>query len=179
MTSAAIDAAAPPASDTLPMEFLSALMTHSVNEVFTSMLSLQVAVGEARIKTSIDQQTDGVVALVGLTGEWTGTGVLCCSAPSACRIAGHFLMTDYPEVNDDVLDAAGEITNMVIGGFKNALADKVGPLGMSIPAIVYGQKMRTSSKGGSHDWMSFPFQADGNDFEFLVRLQPATPRASR
>jgi chemotaxis protein CheX len=179
MPSATIEVSTAPAVETLPIDYMAALMTHSVMEVFSAMLSLEVCAEAPQIRTAVDVQTDGVVALVGLTGDWTGTGVLSCSAGSACWISGRFLMSEYEEVNDDVLDAAGEITNMVIGGFKNALADRTGPLGMSIPAIVYGREMRTSSKGGCKDWCAFPFSCEGKAFEFLIRLQPATPRASR
>jgi chemotaxis protein CheX len=173
------ETAAPPAQSTLPIQFLSRAMVDSACEVFSTMLNQRVSPEEPRIRTAIDVQTDGVVALVGLTGEWAGTGVLSCSAPCACWMSNHFLMSDFHDVDDEVLDAVGEITNMVVGNFKNALAEKTGPLAMSIPAIVYGREMRTSSKGGGKEWFSFPFSCDGNLFEFLVRLQPAIRRASR
>jgi chemotaxis protein CheX len=164
------------AAETLPIDYLAGHMSHSVGEVFSTMLGLEVRAEAPHVRSAVDVQADGVVAIVGLTGDWIGTGVLNCTADSACWISGRFLMSDYEEVNDDVLDAAGEITNMVIGGFKNALADRTGPLGMSIPAIVYGREMRTSSKGGFKDWCAFPFTCEGKAFEFLIRLQPVTPR---
>jgi chemotaxis protein CheX len=163
----------------LPVELLDDAMKNSVDELFTTMLNQKVLAGAPRTKRAIDVQTDGVVALVGLTGEWSGTAVLNCSAACACWMSTHFLMADFDDVNDDVLDAIGEITNMVIGNFKNKIAERIGPLAMSIPAIVYGREMRTSSKGGSKDWFAFPFTSEGNAFEFLVRIEPAIPKASR
>jgi chemotaxis protein CheX len=94
-------------------------------------------------------------------------------------MSSQFLMSEYDEVNDEVLDAVGEITNMIIGNFKNKVAEQVGPLAMSIPAVVHGQNMHTTTRGGTKEWLAFPVSCGENYLELLVQLRPkpATRRA--
>ena len=69
---------------------------------------------------------------MGLAGSWTGAGAIACTA-EFCKISAKLLMSEYSSVNEEVLDAVGEVTNMVIGNFKNSSEDLPGPLGLSIP----------------------------------------------
>ncbi len=57
------------------------------------------------------------------------------------------LMTEAPSVNEDVLDAVAELTNMIIGNVKTELEAQVGPLGLSIPTVVYGRNFQTKTAG--------------------------------
>ncbi len=57
------------------------------------------------------------------------------------------LMTEAPSVNEDVLDAVAELTNMIIGSVKTDLESQLGPLGLSIPTVVFGRNFRTRSAG--------------------------------
>ena len=72
--------------------------------------------------------TSGVVSLIGLAGSWIGTGSISCSAASACRFSSQFIMTEFDSVNEDVLDAMAELTNMIIGGFKTEVEDELGAM---------------------------------------------------
>jgi chemotaxis protein CheX len=44
-------------------------------------------------------------------------------------------MTEASSVDEDVLDAVAEITNMIIGSVKTDLEGELGPLGLSIPTV--------------------------------------------
>jgi chemotaxis protein CheX len=52
-------------------------------------------------------------------------------------------MSEFSNVDEDVLDALGEIANMVMGGFKNLLEPYAGQLQMSIPSVIYGKNIAT------------------------------------
>lgn len=113
------------------------------------------------------QESDGVVALVGMAGPWIGTGALTCKPDIACMMAGKFLMTDYAEVNDEVLDAVAEIANMVFGNLKTSIEERVGEMGLSTPTTIYGASF-TTKIGGSQSWSLIPFQVCGG--EMLVQI---------
>jgi chemotaxis protein CheX len=105
--------------------------------------------------------TEGVVALIGLAGSWVGTGSISCSASFACRISAQMLMTKIESVGEEVLDAVAEVTNMIIGNVKTGLEEHLGPMGLSIPTVVYGRDF-TARSAGEGEWTVFPF-FDGED----------------
>jgi chemotaxis protein CheX len=156
----------------LETAFLAEAMTVAADEVFSTMLNQAARQDSPIVRQSIEVLNDGVVSLIGITGEWVGSGVLSCSAESARWMSAQFLMSEYPEVNDEVLDAIGEITNMIIGNFKNKVAEQTGPLAMSVPAVVHGQNMHTTTRGGSKEWLAFPVTCGEHYLELLVQLRP-------
>jgi chemotaxis protein CheX len=97
----------------------------ATQEVFSTMLGLEIAPGDtASGKTA--GCASGVVALLGLAGDWVGSGSLSCDPPFACKLASQLLMAEYDSVNDEVLDAVAEVANMIIGNVKTALEIKLG-----------------------------------------------------
>src|SRR5258707_12920346 len=87
-------------------------IVRATRDVFTTMLGLQVVPGEMRDEVPEAPSRDGIVAFVGIAWPWSGTGQLCCSARLACRMASAMFTTEYPAVNEDVLEALAEVTNM-------------------------------------------------------------------
>jgi chemotaxis protein CheX len=78
-------------------------------------------------------------------------------------------MTKFPTVDEEVLDAVGEITNMIVGGFKNLLEGHVGRVQMSIPSVIYGKNIATRNSGANVAAAvrcAFP----GGEFEVKIRL---------
>ncbi len=148
-------------------------------EVFSTMLGLEVQAGEAQILTDPPSVSEGVLSIIGLAGPWTGGGCISCSAVLARHICSQLLMTQADSVNEEVLDAVGEVTNMIIGNFKTMAEEKVGPLGLSIPTVIYGRNF-TSRSIGQNEWVAVPFRAGEEELEVRVCLAPAkVPTAPR
>jgi chemotaxis protein CheX len=162
----------------LDIDFLAGTMRASALEVFGTMLGIEIEPHEAAPGAAVESEDHGVVSLLGLTGEWTGSGGLCCSAECACWMASQMLFSEYPEVNDEVRDAVGEITNMIVGNFKNSIGAVTGPLGMSTPTVICGHDM-TTTNGSAHEWIVFPFKSQQHSFRMMVQLQPARQTAGR
>jgi chemotaxis protein CheX len=142
-------------------------IAQSTVQVFSTMLDAQVAPGEIRIEHGSPDSNDGVVSFIGIAGAWAGTGSLTCSPTMACRVCAQMLMTEQSAVNEDVLDAVAELTNMIIGGVKNDLEAQFGPLGLSIPTVVFGRNFRTKGAGAT-EWIVAPFSWD--EEHLLVKL---------
>jgi chemotaxis protein CheX len=100
--------------------------------VFATMLGVEVTPGKPYVQKKVPASAEGVMSMIGLAGPWTGAGSIVCSAECACKLASFLLMTEYPAVNDEVLDAVAELTNMIIGSFKTLIEPRTGPLGLSI-----------------------------------------------
>jgi chemotaxis protein CheX len=144
----------------------------TTSAVCSTMLGMKIHAGEARIIRSQPFIADGILSLIGLAGRWTGTGSLACGSQLARDIGQRLVSAEMPVVNEDVLDAIGEVTNMVIGNFKTMAEKHVGPLGLSIPTVIYGQGVTARSMGGG-DWIVQPFQFGADVLEVRVCLSPA------
>ncbi len=136
-------------------------LCRSSAEVFTTMLGVDLEPPSRSVERGAPDANDGVVSFIGLAGSWAGTGSISCSPALACRVCSHLLMTESTAVNEEVLDAVAELTNMIIGGAKNDLERHLGPLGLSIPTVVFGRNFRTKSAGTS-EWVvvRYPWDED-------------------
>jgi chemotaxis protein CheX len=151
-------------------------LIRSTGEVFSTMLGAELPSGEVTLEETVEGATsgpnDGVVSFIGIAGSWAGTGSLSCSAALACRVCTAMLMTEAPSVNEDVLDAVAEITNMIIGSVKTDLEAELGPLGLSIPTVVFGRNFKTRSAAAA-DWIHVRFLWDGEPLRIKMCLAPS------
>jgi chemotaxis protein CheX len=144
---------------------IDSICTASTN-VFSTMLGVELTntqvVGEGG-----PEPNDGVVSFIGIAGSWAGTGSLSCSPVMACRVCSQLLMTESSAVDEDVLDAVAELTNMIIGSVKTDLESHLGPLGLSIPTVVFGRNFKTRSAANA-EWMTVSFDWEGE--RLLVKM---------
>ena len=141
----------------------------AAHSVFSTMLGVELTDREPAREEEATSQSEGVVSLVGLAGDWAGTGAFRCSAEMAKKISGLLLMQEFTSVDQDVLDAVGEITNMILGNVKTSFEEVLGPMGLSIPTVIYGRNFTTRSVGRS-EWTVVPFELDGGLIEIQVSL---------
>ena len=133
----------------------------STANVFSTMLGVQIYSGEVTIEHGTPDANDGVLSFIGVAGAWTGTGSLTCSPALACRMCSRMLMTEFAAVDEEVLDAVAELTNMIVGNVKTDLEEHLGPLGLSLPTVVFGRNFKTKS-AGSTEWIvvKFPWETE-------------------
>jgi len=141
----------------------------ATNEVFTTMLGMTPEEQAAYQDTNAPLSSNGIVSLIGLAGQWVGTGSISCSATLGCKLASTFMMAEYDAVTDDVLDAMAELTNMILGNVKTSLEEHLGPMGLSIPTVIYGRNF-TSRTVGTQEWTIVPFLLEGELLEVQLCL---------
>ncbi len=144
----------------------------STEDVFATMLNLPLEAGQPSCESTQSNTVDGIIALVGLAGSWVGSGRVSCSASFACKISGALLASEYDAVNEDVLDAMAEVTNMIIGNVKSALEEELGPMGLSIPTVIFGRNYQARSSGVT-EWIVMPFRSGENRLDVKFCLVPA------
>jgi chemotaxis protein CheX len=127
--------------------------------------------GDAFVTKSPAAAGDGVLAFIGLAGLWVGMGSVSVSGALACRISSRFLTADYRSVDDDVLDSMGELTNMIIGNVKTRLEEVLGPMGLTIPTVIYGRNF-TSRTLGTEEGTKVLFHLNGERMEIHICLAP-------
>jgi chemotaxis protein CheX len=103
-------------------------------EVWTSFLDGDPS---GLVAHSSEMPDDKITGCVYLTGAYTGSIMLQCSPPAA-RNAAAALFSIAPDsvTPTEVVDALGEIANMVGGNVKSMLP---GPSTLSLPCVVQGE----------------------------------------
>jgi len=122
----------------MQVEFINPFVESSIN-TFDTML------GQRLKRTSLQVKDKGfgalpVQAVIGISGNVVGTAVLGMTSEIACMAAAKMLMVDeIKEVNDDVVDAVGELLNIITGGAKARLNNGDYALGLLLSTVVVGK----------------------------------------
>ncbi len=125
-----------------------------LEDTFTTMLNCKVErVGLGLMENN--QALHPVSGIIGISGKGVGTIVLSMSEAVAIKAAGTMLMCELAEIDDDVMDAVGELTNMVCGGAKARLEKY--QLSMSLPNVLCGNNCRLHFPQNSHP-ISIPYK---------------------
>jgi chemotaxis protein CheX len=159
-----------------------AAIAAATREVFSMMLGIEITMGAPALEPPPPPaQGSGVVALVGLAGRWSGTGSFACTGEFACQLASHLLGTTFTLVDEEVLDAVGEMANMIIGNVKSVLEARLGPMGLSTPTVIFGRNFRTRTARVRESTV-VPFESGGETMFVQLSLAPnqsAEPGAPR
>jgi chemotaxis protein CheX len=128
-------AAKPQGYVAMKVEYINPFLSAAIS-VFDTMLGMTLARGEPYLKDG-EQTNYDISGVIGLSGEAKGMVVLNMSREVALGAAGKMLGETCTEINADVSDAVGELTNMVAGAAKA----KIESLNMSIslPTVVKGE----------------------------------------
>jgi chemotaxis protein CheX len=102
---------------------------------FRTMLSCDARRGKLAVKQDA-RAAHEVSGVIGLSGRAVGTVVVSFSTQVALKAASTMLMTESTKIDDDVLDAVGELTNMVAGAAKAELEEY--ELAVSLPNVITG-----------------------------------------
>ncbi|MDR3764978.1 MAG: chemotaxis protein CheX [Acidobacteriota bacterium] len=121
----------------------------ATREVFEIMLGTSLQDPSA----AKDERRMEFTALVGLAGSLCGVLSIRCSNASARIMASKMLGMPPDQVDNDCLDALGEIANMIAGNFKGKLSGVGNHCMLSVPTIIVGSDYHTHSV------------ADGNSIE--------------
>lgn len=139
------------------------------------MLDVEISPGEIEEDNATSSRASGVVALLGLAGEWVGNGRICCTPEFGCKMASQLLMQPCTAVNEEVLDAIGEVANMIIGNVKNALEERLGTLSLSTPTVIYGHNFEARSVG-VRERVTLTFKSGEDVLQVQVSISPATSK---
>ena len=164
----------------IDQDFLIHAIQESTSSVFVTMLEAEVEAGAPGGPAK--ELEGGVVSLVGLTGPWMGTGSFCCSPAVAGKISSRMFMTDAAvdpaAITDEVMDAVAEITNMIVGNIKHILEERLGPMAINIPTVVYGRNFHFKSLTGTTG-ITVPFLWDKDTIEVRLSIAPDKGTFSR
>jgi chemotaxis protein CheX len=120
----------------------------ATKDVFSTMVMMELENGPPIIGKG-GEITSNISSMLGLGGGIRGILAIHLPAGVAKGITGAFLGMEVDELNDDVKDAMGELTNMVAGNLKIFFA-KIGvDMKLAIPTTVIGESYHTSGLFGA------------------------------
>jgi CheY-specific phosphatase CheX len=124
-------------------------VTEAVTRVFSTMATVQTTRREVTdLSQTAHDSLEGVTGSVSFVGQVTGT--LYLSLPSNfCRLVTQQILGGDGLTDREENDVVGELTNMVTGNLKTAMANKGYNSQLSIPSVLRGESITLSCKGFS------------------------------
>ncbi len=121
----------------------STALLEGAQEVFETMVFMDL---EESAEPELQIEGDSLMGSITFSNAIEGCLAIRCTLPCAMTIAVNMLGLDPDdEISDEEIgDAVGEITNMVMGSVKSRAATETGELQVSIPTVVRGQNIANS-----------------------------------
>lgn len=138
-------------------------VSKAVQQVLTTLTTTQIEPG-AISKKSNHAVGGEILGIIGLAGANTnGTLVLAFEQRTLFQMLENMLGEKFDCINDDVLDATGEFTNLVCGDLKRRLAEHGYEIAMATPMVVHGKDIHIRDRVTRATY-SIPFHTPGGDF---------------
>ena len=106
--------------------------------VLKTMAFVEPVAGKPYLKKNYVARGD-ISGIIGFTGEARGSLALSFSESCILRIVSNMLGEEICNINDDIKDAVGEITNMVSGVARKHLEGDGFNISAAIPTVVGGK----------------------------------------
>lgn len=154
---------------------LKEMMLQNCRQVFATMLDTSI-LELPQDRHANAENEERVVSLIGFGGDHTGNCMITCSKWLACKVASIMLMEEHSAVNAEVMDAFGEISNMVFGNVKTELEEHLGPLRLSIPTVIVGERFNIRNVSNPA-WAAVKFRVFDRE-EVDVRMCVTSPASA-
>lgn len=166
---------------------LETLVTTSITSVFNTMLDRDATLKkvinvneeafEEGMQLPVEANTPMIAGTVGFLGNITGIMYIFMELPFAMDATCKMLDLDEAEIGAEdhelVNDAIGELTNMIVGTFKNDLSNKGYECRMTIPSILRGSNFSIEPAEVALRRI-FQFDCEGRSFVIDVLMKEET-----
>lgn len=142
----------------------------ATQSVFDTMLMLPITSGET-LTDKVYHFKDSISGMLGFSGDVQGMLTIHCPQQVAFDISGQLLGIEVDRVDEDVKDTIGEMTNMILGGIKDAFLERGTDISLAIPTVMSGRSYQVKTVDYA-SWTTVPFFLE--DGEFLVELKLKT-----
>jgi len=122
----------------MDVTFINPFLEAAVN-VLQTMAFTETQLGKPFLKDKTPLSQGDVTGIVGLTGNKHGSLAVSFSEAAILQVVSNMFGEACKEVNDDVRDAVGEITNMICGDARRILAQHGYHFQAAIPTVIDGK----------------------------------------
>lgn len=114
----------------------------ATTEVFRTMMNMRIVAGDVVVEKAKMRKSE-VIGSIGVAGFLTGSISLFLPRVVAVQSVASMMMMEPEELEDgDLVDAIGEITNMVGGCIKTELFQKAPLFDISVPSVYVGEDLQ-------------------------------------
>lgn len=144
------------------VEFINPFLS-SVRNVLSTMAKIEATPGKPYLKKGTEARGD-VTGMIGLAGEKArGSFAITFTENCILKIASNMFGEAMTELNHEITDMVGEITNMVSGGAKVVLSEKGFKFAMAIPTTIMGEN-HTITHNSKGPIIIIPFNTEAGAF---------------
>jgi chemotaxis protein CheX len=134
--------------------------------VLETMAFMEVTAGKPFLK--IDNVAIGdITGLMGLTGIANGTVAVTFQSGCILAIVSNMFGEEMSEINNEIIDAVGELTNMISGQARRELEEVGRSFKAAIPSVVAGPKHSITHYTNGPK-IAIPFTTENGDFTIEV-----------
>jgi len=134
-------------------------ITHAVESCLAMCDGSAKCVGVSNIPTS---DHGNITGMIGVHGDVSGFITVNLAEAVAFSAVGGLLQDHFDKLNTQVIDGAGEMTNIIAGGIKNGLSGtKWGFGNVTVPSVIVGQNYQIAYAGGLQ-YLSVSFEHDND-----------------
>jgi chemotaxis protein CheX len=119
----------------MKVEYINPFLSSAIS-VFNTMLGVALTRGEPYLKKG-NQPDHEISGIIGLSGKAKGMVVLSLCREVAINATATMIGEQPSDINADVADAVGELTNMIAGAAKAQLEHL--KMSVSLPSVVTGK----------------------------------------
>lgn len=141
---------------------------NATTNVLETMAFVKSKAGKPYLKKD-DVAVGDVTGIIGVTGESNGTISVTFEEGSILKIVSNMFGEEMPELNSEVADAVGELTNMISGQARRELEGIGKIFEAAIPSVISG-KGHTIAHYTDGPKIAIPFSTDGGSFTIEVCL---------
>jgi chemotaxis protein CheX len=156
----------------LKAEYINPFVTSAV-EVFSTMLECRLTRGELSLNPHFQPKHD-ISGVIGLSGKASGTVVVSVDRNVAISATECMLGQRPASINSDVIDAVGELTNMIAGRAKAGLQHL--HMTLALPTVITGQN-HVIRFGSAAQTLCIPYTCKWGAISVEVGLVEAEPAA--
>ena len=121
-------------------EYLLKPFVESTRTTLSTMTQTESHPGEPFLKTNTKAFGD-VTGIIGMVDpKMTGSIVISFETECILKIVSNMLMEEFTTISPEILDAVGEMTNIICGGTKASLNAHGYTFNMATPFVMYSPK---------------------------------------
>ncbi len=142
---------------------------HAVIHVLQTMAHVE-AKPEPPYLNEDRKSTGDVTGIIGITGYSKGTMSLTLDEKVILKIVNNMLFEEFTEINDDICDAVGELTNMISGQARAKLSEQGMSFEASTPTVIAGKGIEIKHVS-KVPVLSIPFSTEEGRFVVEVAFE--------
>ncbi len=147
----------------IDINFVNPFLGATLN-VLKVQASVEAQPGKITLKQSGEPLRGDVSGVIGIVSDtFKGNVVISFPESTFLKVMSNMLGEEYTEISQDIVDGAGEITNMIFGQAKVVLNERGYGVQIALPQVITGKNhmLSTQSKGPT---VIIPFKSTAGDF---------------